>query len=81
MIILREGHGLKLCRWGADSSFFPSSLTIKTNKSHNHAIFRIENSRDYTRRRWETMPEIDKRMRHDALMRLKRQYEATRKDG
>jgi hypothetical protein len=56
-------------------------LTIKTNEFHTHAIFREESSAIYRDRRWENLPEIQRKMDNEALMRLKRRYEATQKEG
>jgi hypothetical protein len=49
-------------------------LTIKTNESHSHAIFRRESSNFYRDRSWETCPEIQLRMDKEALERLRRKY-------
>lgn len=50
-------------------------LTIKTNKSHTHVVFRKESSGIYRDRRWENQPEIQVRMDEEALGKLKRKYE------
>ena len=54
-------------------------LTIKTNKSHTHAIFRKESSGIYRDRRWENLPEIQIKMDNEALLKLKRRHDATKK--
>ena len=49
-------------------------LTIKTNETHSHAIFRKESSNFYGDRSWETRPAIQIQMDNDALERLRRKY-------
>ncbi len=51
---------------------FDDVLTIKTNESHSHAIFRKESSSIYRDRRWENESPITLQMDNEALERLKR---------
>ena len=50
-------------------------LTIKTNESHSHAVFRIESSSTYRDRRWETGNPLILQMDNEALERLKQKHE------
>jgi hypothetical protein len=56
-------------------------LTIKTNESHIHAIFRHESEGTYRDREWENPPEIQTQMDNEAMMRLKAKYEAARRSN
>ena len=51
---------------------FDEVLTIKTNESHSHAIFRKESSSIYRDRRWESGNPTILRIENEALERLKR---------
>ncbi len=51
-------------------------LTIKTNRSHTHAIFRKEDSGFYRDQGWNSSNKTRQEMRRKALQRLKARYEA-----
>lgn len=53
---------------------FDEVLTIKTNESHSHAIFRKESSNIYRDRRWESGNPTILQMDNESLERLKRQH-------
>ena len=53
---------------------FGEVLTIKTNESHSHAIFRKESSNIYRDRRWESGNPTILQMDNEALERLKIQH-------
>jgi hypothetical protein len=56
-------------------------LTIKTNESHTHVIFRMESSGTYRDRTWENRSSIQTQMINEGLERMKREYEAAHGDG
>jgi hypothetical protein len=58
---------------------FDEVLTIKTNETRSHAIFRRESSSFYRDRSWETRPLISIQMDNEDLEKLKKKYEAARK--
>jgi hypothetical protein len=53
---------------------FDEVLTIKTNESHSHAIFRKESFNFYRNRRWESGNSTVLRIEHEALERLKSRH-------
>ena len=53
---------------------FDEVLTIKTNGSHTHSVFRKESSGKYRDREWENGNPAIIRMDNDALERLRRKY-------
>jgi hypothetical protein len=70
------------CGYGADGDdhwtlhlirdWLGEVLTVKTNETHSHAVFRRESSGFYRDRSWVTRPAIQDRMDEEALERLKR---------